>query len=280
MPLVRVYRIVVNPMRRAERCPAVGAAREHHVRTAPGRANAGYHVNVVVRRAARAVDRQEHLACKSAWVNGAAEDGAAAHVHCCDLIKRRRDVRVLRVARADTPEIASLVSTANKEVAVRGHVECSPNRTIGNTDRTLPGSSAIGGAAEAAEVAGKKLGPKLVLEAVTHAAGGPVEREPLLVAAVRTSVGRPLRPRLSTVRGAPDITTKCIYQQAEIEEIPNLIGVCYRVAAEDVVLQNAWEMPRHTCIGSVAIAGLPEVRGNRVKLSPPDRDLVAVRRVN
>ena len=33
MPLVRIHRIVVDPMRRAKRCAAVSAAREHHVRS-------------------------------------------------------------------------------------------------------------------------------------------------------------------------------------------------------------------------------------------------------
>src|SRR5262245_51187695 len=104
MPLGRVDVIIVNPMRCTERCPSIGAARKHHVRAiATERADTGHHVNVVVSGTAGAVDRKEDLASESAWIHSAAENEVAAHVDCRDLVKRWRDSRVLRVARADAP---------------------------------------------------------------------------------------------------------------------------------------------------------------------------------
>ena len=59
MPLIRKA-VVINPVRRAEGEPAVGAAHKHHVgRRSPGRHYAGQHVNVVVSRATGAINRQE-----------------------------------------------------------------------------------------------------------------------------------------------------------------------------------------------------------------------------
>src|SRR5947209_5452321 len=108
MPFVRVYRIVINPMRCAERSPSIGAAREHHVRAVTAeRAYAGYHVDVVIGRAARAVDSKKNLARQSAWIHCASKNQATAQVHCCDLVKRGRDGGVLRVARPNAPEAAS-----------------------------------------------------------------------------------------------------------------------------------------------------------------------------
>src|SRR6266480_913183 len=39
-------------------------------------------------------------------------------------------------------------------------------------------------------------------------------------------------------------------------------------------------MPRHTCIGPVTIAGLPEIGSIGIKLPPTDRDLITIRRIN
>src|SRR5207253_9858451 len=180
----------VDRLRRVTAWPAVGAAREHHVGpVAAEGSHAGQHVNIVVGRAAGAVNYQEDLPRKTAWIYRAAVNQAAAHVNGGDLVKSRRHSRVPRVGRADTPKAATTIPTANEEVAVGSHVECSPLRRVGNTDRTLPGDSAIGGATESAEVASEEFGPKLVLKAVTHAGGCPINREPFLVAAVRASVG-------------------------------------------------------------------------------------------
>src|SRR5437588_6484215 len=122
MPLARVDRIVVDPHRRAEAGAAIGAAREHHVSPAP-RASAGYYVDVVVRRAAGAVDCQKDLAGKSPWIHRAAVNQAATHVDGRHLIKRGRDIRVLRIGGTNTPEGADAVSTADVQVAIACHGE-------------------------------------------------------------------------------------------------------------------------------------------------------------
>jgi len=98
VPLVRVDGIIVDPLRRAKARAAVGAAREHHVGpVSAGRSHAGYHVNVVISGAAGAINRQEDLPTKSAWIDGAAVNQAAAHVNCRNLVKSRGDSGVLRV---------------------------------------------------------------------------------------------------------------------------------------------------------------------------------------
>ncbi len=85
---------------------------------------------------------------------------------------------------------------------------------------------------------------------------------------------------MSAICGAPDVAAIVVHQQAEIEESAGLVGVGYRVAAENIVLQNAGERPMHAGIGAVAIAGLPEVRCIGVKLPPTDGYFVAVGRVD
>src|SRR5437667_942417 len=97
MPLARVDRIVVDPLRRAKALAAVGAAGEHHVSPA-ARANAGYHVDVVVRRAAGAVDCQKDLAGKSPWIHRAAVNQAAAHVDCRNLVESGSDIWDMRIS--------------------------------------------------------------------------------------------------------------------------------------------------------------------------------------
>ena len=62
--------------------------------------------------------------------------------------------------------------------------------------------------------------------------------------------------------------------------MPDLIGVGDRIAAKDIILQNTGERPVDAAVGCVAPAGLPEVGGYVVELSPGDCHLVAVCRVN
>ena len=62
--------------------------------------------------------------------------------------------------------------------------------------------------------------------------------------------------------------------------MPYVIGVQHRVAAEDVVLQNAREGPSYAAIGGVAPTGLPEIGGNAVELPPTDDHLIAIRGVH
>ena len=144
----------------------------------------------------------------------------------------------------------------------------------------MPRRPAIGRTVESPEVAGKYLGPKLILEPVTHAGRSFVDGEPFLIAAVRSSVRGPLRPGLSAICGAPDVAAECVHQQAQIVKISRFIVVQHRIAAENVVLQNAWKMPRETGVRAVTIAALAEVRCPSVKLPPADGDLIAICRVN
>src|SRR5205823_13271200 len=100
------------------------------------------------------------------------------------------DGRVLRVGRANTPKLAADSSSApNKKVSVSSHVERSPLRRIGNADRSLPRCSAVSRTTESSELASEGFGPKLVVTAVAHAAGSPINGEPFLVAAVCASIG-------------------------------------------------------------------------------------------
>ena len=81
MPFVRVNGIIVNPLRCTERCPSISAARKHHVRAiAAKRADPRYHINVVIGRAAGAVDSNENLTSESARIHRAAINEAAIHV--------------------------------------------------------------------------------------------------------------------------------------------------------------------------------------------------------
>ena len=68
--------------------------------------------------------------------------------------------------------------------------------------------------------------------------------------------------------------------EAEIKKLPHLIGLCYRIATEDVVLQDPGKRPVHTAIGSITPAALPEVGGNIIELPPDDCHLVSICWVN
>lgn len=64
--------------------------------------------------------------------------------------------------------------------------------------------------------------------------------------------------------------------ETEIEKIPGLIGVCYRIAAEDIVLQNAGEGPVSAPVSGISPACLPKVGCIAVKLPPTDCDPGAI----
>ena len=123
----------------------------------------------------------------------------------------------------------------------------------------------------------------LVLEAVPRPAGL-INGEPRLVAA-SASVGRLLRPGLTAIGRAPQVVTikRLCWPgglKAEIEESACLIGLCYRVAAENVVLQDPGKGPCDAGVGRVTPATLPKVGRNVVKLPPGYCHLVAVCGVN
>ena len=282
VPLVMVNWVVVDPMRRAKSDTSVCAAHEHHVRAVIGTEwlHAGHHINVVVSWSARAVHCQERLSCQSVWINCATENNATPHVDCGDLVESRRDSRVLSIGRADAPETATLVITANKQVAIGSYIQCSPIRIIRDVNWTLPGGAPIGGAAEFSEVAGEKAGPKLVLEPVSHTAGRLIYSEPFLVSAICAALRRTERPRLSTIRRAPDVATERVHQQAEIEEISGVVRIQYRITAEDIVLQNTRKSPVKASVGRIAITCLTEVGSVGIKLPPTYGDLVTIRRID
>src|SRR5215469_4602483 len=171
MPLVRGS-IVVDPDGRTEACPAVRAAREHHIRPVAviRWPDAGQHVNVIVRRSAGAINRQEYLADQSSRIHVPANK-TSAHVNSCHLIKGRCDIRVLRVAGANAPEAASAVAATDEQVAVAGNVKRSPIGGVRESERTLPGGPAVCGAIEQPAITCSSGTPRLVLEAVPHAVG-------------------------------------------------------------------------------------------------------------
>src|SRR6266699_3452920 len=100
VPLAGIDRIVIDPLRRAEGQTAVCAADKHHVgRASPGRHHAGQHVNVVVSRAAGAINREEGLSCESARIYCPTKNQAAAEINWGYLVKSWCLAAKLRVAR-------------------------------------------------------------------------------------------------------------------------------------------------------------------------------------
>src|SRR5204863_917216 len=113
--------------------------------------------------------------------------------------------------------------------------------------------------------------PALVLKSVTGA-GRVVDRKPLLVASGR----RPkVREHVAAVERAPDVVKECL-EKAEIEKTPRIIADQDRVAAEDVILEHAWEGPGGAAIAGVSIAALTEVGSNAVELPPTDYHPVVI----
>src|SRR6266404_1336365 len=120
MPFARIDHVVIDLLRSAEGRAAVGAAHKHHVGGAsPVRHDAGQHVDVVVRRAAGAIDRQEYLSIQSRWVDSPAPE-EATHVDGGASVKSRRLGRDLRIARALAKEGAESFA-ADKQVTIGVH---------------------------------------------------------------------------------------------------------------------------------------------------------------
>ena len=208
MPLVRKT-IVIDPERRAEGQPTVGAARKHHVGCASsGRLHACQHINVIVSRAAGAIDRQEHLPTKSYSIYPALNDGAtegksSVSVECGRLPSNLRVARAFAAKRRARPN-----PTTNKKVAVRIHVERSKDRPVRNSDRRLPGHTAVSGTLELHTAAATVNAIVcLVLEAVPRAVRL-IDGKPFLVAAACASIGGLLHPCLAAVGRAPQVVAK------------------------------------------------------------------------
>ena len=278
-----VNRIVIDPMRRAEGQSAVRAPREHHV--SPGTETSwlytGDHVNIIVSGTAGAVYCQERLPYQAAWIGPprVAEIETAAKADLSDLVKSGRDCRVLRIAGAKAPKWAGKVGrAADKEIAVCIHVQRSPDRRVRKKDWIHPCGPAIGGAAELPTTPIVARGaPSLIQEPVTCAVGR-VYGEPFLVTSAHITKCC-TRPRTATVCRAPYIVKKCL-AKAEVEKCSCVIRVQYRVAAKNVIFQDARERPRDAGIGGEAPAALPEVRVNSVKLPPADRHFIAICRIH
>src|SRR5690349_17944695 len=121
MPLVSIHRIVIDSMRSTKGCTTISAAGEHYVRAiSPEGTNAGYHINVIVSRPARAVDRNENLARESAWIDSASKNQAATHIDCCNLVKRWRNSRVLCITRSNAPEAATGIPATDEKISIGG----------------------------------------------------------------------------------------------------------------------------------------------------------------
>ena len=54
----------------------------------------------------------------------------------------------------------------------------------------------------------------------------------------------------------------------------------HRIAAKDIIFQDAGERPVHAAVGGITPTGLPEVGLNTVELSPADHHLVEICRIN
>ena len=134
VPLARVNRIVIDLDRRTKGCSVIGAAHKHHVGCAsPWRRYAGQHVNVVVGRAARVINRQEQHSIQSCGIDSATRE-LAAQINLRYLVEDRCLIAELRIARAHTIKRAESFA-ADKEVPIGVHVECSICGRIRNNDR-------------------------------------------------------------------------------------------------------------------------------------------------
>src|ERR1043166_7164983 len=196
MPFAVVNRIVVDPLRGAEGCSAIGAPDKHHV--APGGEAGGLHarqhVNIVVGAGAGTVHRQEDLPNQSFRIYRIEVIYDAPQVDRSALVEGWYDGAVLCISRTNAPKLGLGSSdAAEKEVAVGVHIGRSPLGSVGNRDWIHPGEPAVDRTAEF--VGGERAGiiPELVLESVTGASGF-IYNEPLLVSSLR---GSNVRKRLA-----------------------------------------------------------------------------------
>ncbi len=200
MPLVLIHWIVVDPLRRTKALATVGAAGEHDV-AAIGRAellHGSNHVNVVVSSRSRTVDYQENLSCESARIDRCAKQEAATEIDRGGLVKSGCNSRILRVAGANAEKRAAEVAAADEQIAIRIHVERSPDGRIGNEDRTHPGSPAIGRSTELPRAALCCRAPSLILKSMTDPASL-INGKPLLVSSPGISVRLEARPGLTEI---------------------------------------------------------------------------------
>jgi hypothetical protein len=102
-----------------------------------------------------------------------------------DLFKDWRLTTNLRVAGANAPKLGpDQILSTDEQIAIGIHIRGSMDDPMRNIDRALPSHAAVCGTAKFAGRARKVGRPKLVLKPVTWP-GGPINREPLLVASAR-----------------------------------------------------------------------------------------------
>jgi len=121
VPFAVIDWIIVDPVRGAEGYSTIGAPNEHDVnsRAEPSRLQASEHVNVVVGTHARTIHRYEKLPIQSDWIDQVTADNASAHTNLGDLVKRRRNCRVLRIGGTEAQKRAGKVGrAADEEIAV------------------------------------------------------------------------------------------------------------------------------------------------------------------
>jgi len=224
------------------------------------------------------------LASQAFGINRARIQQAATKANSGVSVKRGCLACNLCVARAKTAKSCASSPTTNENVAVSIYINSPVYGRVRKSDRALPRDAAVCGALQCRVGASAISGVVyLVLEAVPRAVCF-VYRQPLFVAA-RASVGRLLGPCLPAVGRAPQVVTvkRLVWPgglQTEIKKLPGLIGVCYGIAAEDVILQDTWKCPCNAGIGCITPAALPEVGSNVIKLPPGNGHFVAVGRVN
>ena len=189
MPFTGIEWIVIDLERRAEGHSTVCAPHKHHVGCASSRRrHACQHINVIVSRAARVIDRQEHLPTKSYSIDPTLNDGTT-HVDRGHPIESGCLTPVLRVARTDTVKRRAPAPAPDKNIAVRIHIEGSIPGPVGNRDRRLPGDPAVSGTLELhATAATVNAIVCLVLKTVPRTVGL-IDREPLLVTSACALIG-------------------------------------------------------------------------------------------
>jgi hypothetical protein len=126
MPVVLKIGVVIDPNRRAEGQSAICAAHKHHIgRSSARRLHACQHIDVVMTLTARMIDRQEQLTVEAGGIYRAAGE-EAAHINRGNLIKNRRLIPDLRVARANAiKHVVKVAFAANKEISIRVDVQRS-----------------------------------------------------------------------------------------------------------------------------------------------------------
>ena len=127
--------IVIDPMRSAKGCAAIGAAGEHHVSAVASAEwyHTGHHINVVVCGRPGTVHRHERLPTKSYSIYATLNE-IPTQVDLSGLVENRGDVPVLGIGRTDA--IKRAPSSGKKKVAVGVHVERSRIGIVRNIDRT------------------------------------------------------------------------------------------------------------------------------------------------